>query len=593
MTILSASFVNLFNLSDTAILELARAAGVEIVQFGDRTFVYVAAIDDDGIAVFEMLPDGTLTALPDVEDSVALELDGAFRMTSCEISGTYFLIVAGQFDDGISVFSVDPVTGALANTDNISDAGGLELDGASAVSAVTVAGNTFVVVAGYNDNGLSIFGLDANGTLIPVQNISDIGTLELDGAYYVTDAMVDGVQLILVSGYADNGISVFSMEATGQLTPLFDLADDPSLQLAQPSDLEVVQIGGVTYLYVASQGEDAVSVFSVAASGQLTLLDTVTGPSLNGVHGLRTIDVDGLTLLAAAAQHTGTVTLFSVQPSGRLVEIAQVGDDATLNLLGTLSGDFVQTGDGLFYVASGFLDSGISVFEIAGGNDALVGDDGDNQLLGLGGDDTLTGLGGDDLLSGGGGGDLLSGGRGRNDLRGGTGVDTASYEEANGVRADLETGTAVARGYANDSLAEIENLTGSLRSDVLLGDNGDNRLRGLDGRDQLFGRNGNDEINGGSGADVLSGGAGDDLLTGGAGRDIFQFADTFGNDVVTDFAPRFERLDLRLVTAANSFADLTITQTGLDTLISLAGVDDTILLLNVEADDLQINDFWF
>ena len=52
-------------------------------------------------------------------------------------------------------------------------------------------------------------------------------------------------------------------------------------------------------------------------------------------------------------------------------------------------------------------------------------------------------------------------------------------------------------------------------------------------------------LNGGGGDDVLIGGKGDDTLTGGPGADTFlwQLGDA-GHDVVTDFTPGTDRLDL-------------------------------------------------
>lgn len=56
-------------------------------------------------------------------------------------------------------------------------------------------------------------------------------------------------------------------------------------------------------------------------------------------------------------------------------------------------------------------------------------------------------------------------------------------------------------------------------NDTLLGNSGDNDLRGGYGRDKLVGRGGDDSLDGGYGADLIRGGGGRDLLSGSAGKD--------------------------------------------------------------------------
>jgi len=62
-------------------------------------------------------------------------------------------------------------------------------------------------------------------------------------------------------------------------------------------------------------------------------------------------------------------------------------------------------------------------------------------------------------------------------------------------------------------------ITGTPRSDTLVGTSGDDVICGLDGNDTIVGGKGDDIIRGGAGRDQVNGGAGDDELSGGAGSD--------------------------------------------------------------------------
>lgn len=121
---------------------------------------------------------------------------------------------------------------------------------------------------------------------------------------------------------------------------------------------------------------------------------------------------------------------------------------------------------------------------------------------------------------------------------------------------------------------EPEILRGTANGDLLIGDDGNDRIHALAGDDRIIARGGDDRLNGGAGNDFISGGDGKDRLYGmegndvlepGSGRDIvdggagddvilaerdgesdqFFFAPGCGNDVVTAFDPRLDIIMLQ------------------------------------------------
>ena len=239
------------------------------------------------------------------------------------------------------------------------------------------------------------------------------------------------------------------------------------------------------------------------------------------------------------------------------------------------------------------------------------------------------------MLSGGAGNDTISGGAGDDTLNGGADDDTVDYSSAPAVVVDLDAGTAT--GDGNDTLSNIENVTGSAFDDVIVQDNADNTINGGDGEDTvdysaagsavtvdlaagtgsgdgddtlsnienvtgspfadtltgdgganvLSGAAGNDTIDGGAGDDRIAGGAGDDAIDGGAGSDTADYSNAPGSMIIDllfdealgeglDTLPNIENV------IGSGFND-TIILDGADNDIDGGGGTDTIWFLNAPA----------
>lgn len=92
------------------------------------------------------------------------------------------------------------------------------------------------------------------------------------------------------------------------------------------------------------------------------------------------------------------------------------------------------------------------------------------------------------------------------------------------------------------------------RQNVLNGNGGSDILTGGVRRDVLAGGPGSDVLNGSVGRDIIVGSAGSDTLTGGAGRDMFVYDTvTQGTDLIKDFTPTLDVLDLRKIFKQDTF----------------------------------------
>lgn len=216
-----------------------------------------------------------------------------------------------------------------------------------------------------------------------------------------------------------------------------------------------------------------------------------------------------------------------------------IGDDGWNYLYGWHGDDFITGGEG-FDVIEGGLGNDRSTG--GGGSDPddvdviayrdLAGPSGVVVDLGAGvstgdGDDTFSGFEAvqgssfNDTLTGSEATDFLVGGPGDDQFDGTGGFDYAVYWLSQSpIDADLQAGTShavelVVDGFdiseGDDTFENIEGLMGTVFSDQLTGDAGDNYLEGWLGDDAIDGGAGDDWLDGGDGTDAFDGGPGTDV----------------------------------------------------------------------------------
>ncbi|MFC7397105.1 calcium-binding protein [Chelatococcus sp. GCM10030263] len=276
-------------------------------------------------------------------------------------------------------------------------------------------------------------------------------------------------------------------------------------------------------------------------------------------------------------------------------EIASTGLNDYTNGMGgddiIISIDTTNTGED--WISGG---AGNDIILAGAGPDHVWGDDGNDNISGEGGNDIIVGGTGRDTIGGGGGEDTIYGGLGGDNLSGGNNSDFI----IGGLGADTING-----GDGSDTLwgddSDVDGAAGG--ADSLIGGAGDDALYGALGNDTLQGGGGNDVLVGGGGNDRLVGGGGNDNLFGNnllgvPEADTFVFASGWGNDRIYSYNDGMDKFDMRQVVGLLGFDQLTITQSGGDTIIALDNLGGvlgggTITLQDVAASTIDATDFIF
>ncbi|ORE92065.1 hemolysin-type calcium-binding protein [Aurantimonas sp. 22II-16-19i] len=231
------------------------AYDVASATIGANTYIFVTGNSESAITSFRINPFGNMTLVQGLADSGDLELAGATGVETAVVGGTTYLFVAGTNDDGISVFSV-AANGTLTNVFNLANATGLGLDGVFALETFTLGGETFLATGSGNGDALSYFRVGSDGSLTHIDTVfdSENASLNLNNVLSVAAAEIDGLSFLIAGGFSDSGISTFQLGVSAD--PLIG-TEDRDLIIGSELDDVIEGLAGDDVL-LGADGDDEI-----------------------------------------------------------------------------------------------------------------------------------------------------------------------------------------------------------------------------------------------------------------------------------------------------------------------------------------------
>ena len=222
----------------------------------------------------------TLASVGNVVDG-SNALNGVRGVAVATIGSSTYAVAASEVDDGIQIIDISnpnspSAVGKLLDTD-----GTFELNGAVGLAIATIGGSTYAVVAGNADSGISIIDISTPSSPSHVGLVSDGGDKLLKNAYHVAIATIGGSTYAVVTGHADDGISIIDISTPASPVYVGELEDGTDTGkctavngercLDGPRGVAVEKINGRTYAVVAVTIDDAVTIIDTVSYTHLTL----------------------------------------------------------------------------------------------------------------------------------------------------------------------------------------------------------------------------------------------------------------------------------------------------------------------------------
>ncbi len=226
----------------------------ETIVIDGKTFLFVSENGQSGISSFRMKPDDTFNTKRIYDTGSFDFLGDVSAFTSVTVRDKTFLITASAFDAGVNTFRVGQ-HGNLHLKDSIapSEASGFSLP--QALEAVTVAGNSFVLLASAGSNSITAYSVNRRGELTETDHVIDgVNTRFQDAS--VLESFTFNLRTFVLAAGSDDGITLFELTPSGTFAFIDILADDFDTTLNNVTDIEVITIGDMPHLLVSSGSEN-------------------------------------------------------------------------------------------------------------------------------------------------------------------------------------------------------------------------------------------------------------------------------------------------------------------------------------------------
>ena len=527
---------------------------LETVDLGaGQSAVYGGILGKSGIGRLTFGTAANLMSSGTTADTALTHADRVVALAHTQISGVNYLFSASTLDAGVSAWAVAS-NGTLQATANFGASQGLWITAPTALEALHLGRETFLIVAAAGSGSLSVLEIEPNGALRMAAHVLDDLGSRFAGATALACAEING-QAYLVAGGSDDGLTLFQMLPGGRLLALTTLADTLQMGLSNISALSLRATATGLDIFAASAAEPGITQlhYTLGTAG-VTLHASSAGATLTGGAGADilcggfgadlliggsgddiVLDGDGSdqmqggigadTFVLSADSRADSILDFTLgQDRIDLSAWPMLRDLRQLTLTATATGMTIRYGSETVTLVSAtsqpiqpaqlrwadlynlnqiWSDPGVPIEP-----DLNIGGPGD--IVGSAAADTLLSTSKAERLFGMAGNDALFAGLGRDSLYGGLGDDSYTVQDADDVVVEATSQgvdkVAVAVSYSLIAAQSIEflsttnaagtttiALTGNALAQTITGNAGANILN-----------------TGGGAADLLIGGAGDD-----------------------------------------------------------------------------------
>ena len=303
-------------------------------------------------------------------------LGGAVSVTTAVIDGRTYALVASFDDSGVQIIDITNPARPTATASATDWQDGFdELEGAYSVATAVIDGRTYALVASNDDDGVQIIDITDPASPNATASVTNGtgGFDELGGARYVTTAVIDGRTYALVASQTDDGVQIIDITDPARPTAAASVTDGQGgfYTLGGAVSVTTAVIDGRTYALVASFRDDGVQIIDITDPASPSATASVTNGTggfytLGGAVSVTTAVIDGSTYaLVAAALSNGVQIIDITDPASPSATASVTNGTGGFDELGGAYSVTTAVIDGRTYaLVASFRDSGVQIIDI-------------------------------------------------------------------------------------------------------------------------------------------------------------------------------------------------------------------------------------
>ena len=229
---------------------LAGARHITTAAIGPSTYAFVSS-SDGGVQIIDITTPSSPTPVASISSALGTSFDDPRDPVIFAIGPSTYALVAGN-TIGIQIINItDPFNPSLAAAMTDWEDG---IDGVRGLDTTVIGSSTYGLVAEYHGNAFKIINITDPSHPSPVATVHDSQDVKLDGATAVTAVTIGSSTYALVAAQHDDAIQIINITDPSNPSPVAFAQDGIGGfdRLEYPEAVATVTIGSSTYAFVAA-----------------------------------------------------------------------------------------------------------------------------------------------------------------------------------------------------------------------------------------------------------------------------------------------------------------------------------------------------
>ena len=229
---------------------LAGARHITTAAIGPSTYAFVSS-SDNGVQIIDITTPSSPTPAASISSALGTSFGDPRDLVIFAIGPSTYALVAGN-TVGIQIINItDPFNPSLAAAMTDWEDG---VDGVRGLDTTVIGSSTYGLVAEYGGNAFKIINITDPSHPSPVATVHDSQDVKLDGATAVTAVTIGSSTYALVAAQHDDAIQIINITDPSNPSPVAFAQDGIGGfdRLEYPEAVTAVTIGSFTYAFVAA-----------------------------------------------------------------------------------------------------------------------------------------------------------------------------------------------------------------------------------------------------------------------------------------------------------------------------------------------------